>query len=135
MIKHHPAESVDFPSYNSLRNIMSRCALKNRPSDPTIETIETFVIPLEFRTTLGENGADFVLHRACVPNPGHTNKLEGYIVIGDVQILENLFNSTVVATDDCTTSLRSIFITIMSVCITIMSICITIIPIYFRIHI
>lgn len=48
---------------------------------------------------MGENGADFVLQRASVQNPGHTNRLEGYIVLGDVQILEHLFNSTVVATD------------------------------------
>ena len=54
----------------------------------------------EFRTTLGENGADFVLQRASFQNPGHTNRLEGYIVLGDVQILEHLFNSTVVATDE-----------------------------------
>jgi hypothetical protein len=65
----------------------------------TIETIETFVIPLEFRTTLEENQTDFVLHRACIPNPGHGNRLEGYIVLGDEHVLENLFNSTVVATD------------------------------------
>jgi hypothetical protein len=70
---------------------MSRCSRKNRPRDPTIDTIETLDIPFEFRTTLGENGADFVLQRASVQNPGHTNRLEGYIVLGDVQILEHLF--------------------------------------------
>jgi hypothetical protein len=67
------------------------------PVDPTIETI---VILLEFRTTLGANQTDFVLHRAYIPNPAHGNRLEGYIVLGDEHILENLFNSTVVATDD-----------------------------------
>jgi hypothetical protein len=70
------------------------------PVDPTIEKIETIVIPLEFRTTLGANQTDFVLHRAFIPNPAHGNRLEGYIVLGDEHILENLFNSTVVATDD-----------------------------------
>jgi hypothetical protein len=29
MILHYPVESVDFPSYNSLRSTMSRCAVKN----------------------------------------------------------------------------------------------------------
>jgi hypothetical protein len=48
---------------------MSRCSLKNRPGDQTIDTIETFDIPFAFRTTLGENGADFVLQRASVQNP------------------------------------------------------------------
>jgi len=91
MIQNCPNESVDFPSYNSLRSIVSRCSLKNRPSDPTLDIIETFHIPFAFRTTLGENGANFVLHRASVQNQGHTNRLEGYIVLGDVQILEHLF--------------------------------------------
>ena len=56
---------------------------KNRPSDPTIDTIETFDIPFEFRTTLGENILSFK----------ETNILEGYIVLGDVQIVEHIFNS------------------------------------------
>ena len=33
MIQHYPVESVEFPSYNSLRSTMSRCALNNRPND------------------------------------------------------------------------------------------------------
>ena len=34
---------------------MSRFSVKHRPLDPTLETIEIFEIPNEYRTTLAEN--------------------------------------------------------------------------------
>ncbi len=67
--------------------------------DPTLETIETFEIPNEYRTTLGENGVNFVIHRICVPNPLHQNRLEGYIVLGDPQLINQLINSNFISTD------------------------------------
>ena len=96
---HYPNESNAFPSYNSLRSIMSRFSVKHRPLDPTLETIETFEIPNEYRTTLGENGVNFVIHRICVPNPLHQNRLEGYIVLGDPQLINQLINSNFISTD------------------------------------
>jgi hypothetical protein len=66
---HYPNESHAFPSYDSLRSIMSRFSKKHRPRDPILETIETFDIPVEYRTTLGENGVNFIIHRICIPNP------------------------------------------------------------------
>jgi hypothetical protein len=78
---------------------MSRFSLKHRPRDPTIETIELFEIPLEYRTTLVENGADFIIHRSCIPNPLHENRYRGFIVLGDPRLIHELINCTVVATD------------------------------------
>ena len=69
---------------------MSRFPLKHRPLDPTLETIETFEIPVEYRTTLGDNGVDFIIHRVCVPNPQQQNRLKGYIVLGDPAIESKL---------------------------------------------
>jgi hypothetical protein len=31
--------------------------------DPTLETIEIFEIPIEYRTTLGDYGVNFIIHR------------------------------------------------------------------------
>ncbi len=69
---------------------MSRFPLKHRPRDPILETrdpiletIETFDIPVEYMTTLGENGVNFIIHRICIPNPQQHNRLEDYIVLGD----------------------------------------------------
>ena len=42
---HSPIASRSFPFYNALRSVMSRISVKNRPRDPTVETIETFDIP------------------------------------------------------------------------------------------
>jgi len=80
---YYPNESHAFPSYGSFRRIMSKFPLKHRPRDPILETIETFDIPVEYRTTLGENGVNFIIHRICIPNPQQHNRLEGYIVLGD----------------------------------------------------
>ena len=48
---HSPIASRSFPAYNALRSAMSRFSFKNRPSDPTVETIETFDIPINYRLT------------------------------------------------------------------------------------
>ena len=40
LLIHYPNASHAFPSYQSLRSVMSRFSLKHRPRDPTIETIE-----------------------------------------------------------------------------------------------
>ena len=96
---HYPNESHAFPSYDSLRSIMSRFSKKHRPRDPILETIETFDIPVEYRTTLGENGVNFIIHRICIPNPQQHNRLEGYVVLGDPQLIHQLINSNFVATD------------------------------------
>ena len=69
---------------------MSRFSVKNRPRDPTVETIETFNIPLNYRLTLGENGANFIIHRVSIHNPQHDNRFEGYIVLGDPQLIVQL---------------------------------------------
>ena len=42
---------------------MSRFSLKHRQLDPTLETIEIFEIPIEYSTTLGDNGVNFIIHR------------------------------------------------------------------------
>ena len=97
LLIHYPNASHAFPSYQSLRSVMSRFSLKHRPRDPTIETIELFEIPIEYRTTLGENGVDFIIHRSSIPNPQHDNRFEGFIVLGDPQLIKQLINCTVVA--------------------------------------
>ena len=66
---------------------------------PTVETIETVDIPLNYRLTLGENGANFIIHRVSIHNPQHDNRFEGYIVLGDPQLIVQLLNCSVVATD------------------------------------
>ena len=66
---------------------------------PTVETIETVDIPLNYRLTLGENGANFIIHRVSTHNPQHDNRFEGYIVLGDPQLIVQLLNCSVVATD------------------------------------
>ena len=48
---HSPIASRSFPAYNALRSAMSRFSFKNRPSDPTVETIETFDIPINYQLT------------------------------------------------------------------------------------
>jgi hypothetical protein len=90
LLIHYPNASHAFPSYQSLQSVMSRFSLKHRPRDPTIETIELFEIPIEYRTTLGENGVDFIIHRSSIPNPQHDNRLEGFIVLGDPQLINQL---------------------------------------------
>jgi hypothetical protein len=80
---------------------MSRFSLKHRPRDPTIETIELFEIPLEYRTTLGENGAYFIIHRSCIPNPLYEKRYEDFIVIGDPRLIHELINcSTTISSTD-----------------------------------
>jgi hypothetical protein len=66
-----------------------------RPLDPTVNTIETFDIPDEYRK-IGEE--DIVIVRRSIWNM-HTNRNEGFILISTREMLKQMFRAPWVGSD------------------------------------
>jgi hypothetical protein len=87
-----------FQTQTSMKSAQSRRQVANRPVDPTLQTIGTFLIPPESGLTMNVNNPqNFVLHKENLQDPAVGTV--GFLVLGLPRMASLLCRSTNINTD------------------------------------